>query len=285
MSYKAMFAIAAALGLHIEQMDVKTAFLYGDIDGVIYVVQPHVLPQVPGKVCRLNKALYGLKQSPRIWYNTLAMFLRGLGFQELSSDLGIFGRGRLFIAIYVDDLLIAGADKAEIDEIKAALSARFQMSDLCPCSFYLGMSVRRDMALKTLCLGQKSYLEKVLRDFDMTDCSPAKVPMDPGKKLAAMPNDYVINESDRTWYASCVGSLMYAIMGTRPDIAFAVSCLSRYMARPGPDHITAAKRVLRYLKGTLNFELVSLRPLVWQPWSVRSTRQGGKQGGNRGSFI
>ena len=145
-------------------------------------------------MCLLKKALYGLKQSPCIWYNTLATFLRGLGSTELSSNLGIFGRGRLFIIIYVDDLLIAGADKAEINEIneiKAALSARFQMSDLGPCNFYLGMSVRRDMALKTLRLGQKSYLEKVLRDFNMTDCSPTKVSMDPNQKLTAMLNDYV----------------------------------------------------------------------------------------------
>jgi hypothetical protein len=90
MSYKALFAIAAALDLEIEQMDVKTAFLYGYIDHEIYVEQPHHMSDGTSKVCKLRKALYGLKQAPRIWYQTLTNFLRNLGFEPISSDLGIF---------------------------------------------------------------------------------------------------------------------------------------------------------------------------------------------------
>ena len=150
MSYKALFAIAAALDLEIEQMDVKTAFLYGLVDEEIYVEQPHELHDGTERVCRLNKALYGLKQLPRIWYHTLATFLKEHGFSPLSSDLGIFSKGHVYIAVYVDDLLIAGPDKKEIQEIKDALSNRFEMTDLGPCTYYLGMSVKRDRRNRTL---------------------------------------------------------------------------------------------------------------------------------------
>ena len=114
MSYKAMFAIAAALDLEIHQIDVKTAFLYRDIDEEIYVEQLTGLEDGTGRVCRLNKALYGLKQSPRIWYNTLSTFLEGLGFTALSSDIGVFTKGHVYIAIYVDDLLVMGLSLKEI---------------------------------------------------------------------------------------------------------------------------------------------------------------------------
>ena len=241
MSYKAIFAIAAALGLYVEQIDVKIAFLYGDINEEIYVEQPNGLDQIPGKVCLLKKALYGLKQSPRIWYNTLAEFLKGLGFHELSSDLGVFTRGNYYMAVYVDDLLLVGPKKSEIEKVKQSLNKRFKMTDLGPCSYYLGMSVRRDLVNWALFLGQRAYLDKVIRDFGMAECKPVSLPMDPNIKLQAMPADYEPPPADLHWYASCVGSLMYAMLGTRPDIAFAVSTLSRYMAKPGPEHITAAK--------------------------------------------
>ena len=265
MSYKAIFAIATALGLYMEQMDVKTAFLYGDIDEEIYVEQPNGLDQIPGKVCLLKKAFYGLKQSPRIWYNTLAEFLKGLGFHELSSDLGVFTRGNYYMAVYVDDLLLVGPKKSEIEKVKQSLNKRFKMTDLGPCSYYLGMSVRRDLVNWALFLGQRAYLDKVIRDFGMAECKPVSLPMDPNIKLQAMPADYEPPPADLHWYASCVGSLMYAMLGTRPDIAFAVSTLSRYMAKPGPEHITAAKQVLRYLKGSINLELTfrgDLRSLI-----------------------
>lgn len=130
MSYKALFAIAAALDLEIHQMDVKTAFLYGDIDEEIYVEQPHELSDGTDRVCRLNKALYGLKQSPRIWYNTLTAFLTQLGFSPLAADLGVFSKGHVYVAIYVDDILIAGPDLDEINQLKASLVKRFEMTDL-----------------------------------------------------------------------------------------------------------------------------------------------------------
>jgi hypothetical protein len=144
MSYKALFAIGAALDLEIEQMDVKTAFLYGHIDHEIYVEQPHHMTDGTPRVCKLRKALYGLKQAPRIWYQTLTNLLRNLGFEPITADLGIFVRSNMYIAVYVDDLLIVGPSIAEIKKIKRSLRNRFQMTDLGPCSYYLGISIQRD---------------------------------------------------------------------------------------------------------------------------------------------
>ena len=183
MSYKAIFAVAAALGLYVEQMDVKTAFLYGDINEEIYVEQPNGLDQIPGKVCLLKKALYGLKQSLRIWYNTLAEFLKGLGFHELSSDLGVFTRKNYYVAVYVDDLLLMGPKKPEIEKVKQSLNKRFKMTNLGPCSYYLGMNVRRDLVSWALFLGQRAYLDKVICDFGMAECKPVSLSMDPNIKL------------------------------------------------------------------------------------------------------
>ncbi|SLM38798.1 Reverse transcriptase, RNA-dependent DNA polymerase [Lasallia pustulata] len=135
MSYKAIFAVAAALGLYVEQMDVKTAFLYGDIDEEIYVEQPNGLDQIPGK------------------YNTLAEFLKGLGFHKFSPDLGVFTQGNYYMAVYVDDLLFVGPKKPEIKKVKQSLNKRFKITDLGPCSYYLGMSIRSDLVNQALFLG------------------------------------------------------------------------------------------------------------------------------------
>jgi hypothetical protein len=133
MSYKLLFAIAAANDLEIEQMDVKTAFLYGNIDTEIYVEQPEGMGAVgeSHKVCKLNKALYGLKQSPRVWYFTLTAYLKALGFKPLTADNCIFHDSNgTYLAVFVDDLLIIGPSKANISAIKAKLSERFRMTDL-----------------------------------------------------------------------------------------------------------------------------------------------------------
>jgi hypothetical protein len=114
MSYKILFAIAAAMDLEIEQMDVVTAFLYGDVEEQIYVEQPLEFNDKTGRVCKLKKALYGLKQAPRVWFKTLTDFLYSLGFAPITSDCGVYAKGGVFIAIYVDDLLIVGKDKKVI---------------------------------------------------------------------------------------------------------------------------------------------------------------------------
>lgn len=247
MSYKALFAIAAALDLEIEQMDVKTAFLYGEVDHEIYIEQPHYTTDGTSMVCKLRKALYGLKQAPRIWYQTLTNFLRGLGFEPINADLSIFVRSSMYIAVYVDDLLIIGPSIAEIKKIKRSLRNRFHMTDLGPCSYYLGMAIRRDRQNRILYLSQEAYVHKVLQQFGMSDYAPASTPIE-ASPLPESGLEYICLSSVKNEYQRVIGSLMYIMLGTRGDIAYAVSAASRHLANPGPQHVKLARRILRYLK-------------------------------------
>ena len=255
MSYKALFAIAAALGWEIEQMDVKMAFLYGDVKEAVYFDQPTSQEDGSGRVCRLKKAFYGLKQSPRVWYKTLEAFLESLGFRPLDADWSVFSNGSIIVPCYVDDLLMIGSRIGAIKQVKKALSQRFRLTDLGLCSFYLGMTVTRDRQNRTIKLSQQSYLEKILEDFDMTGCKLVATPMEFTKPEAA-PETYEASKEQEHWYQSAVGSLMYAMLGTRPDIAYAVSVVSRYASNPTEAHKKMVKRIFRYLRGTTSLNLV-----------------------------
>ena len=265
MSYKAIFALAAALDWELEQMDVKTAFLYGNVDEVIYVTQPTGF-EASGKrkVCKLKKALYGLKQSPRVWYNTLAAYLKELGFEPIAADFSVFTNGTTIIAIYVDDILLAGPNKKEIQALKHKLRERFEMTDLGGCAYYLGMTVTRDRANRILRLGQAGYVQKFITDHGMWECKGTPTPMGT-EKYQASEEDFQATEASRTAYQSAVGSLMYAMLGTRPDIAYAVSVVSRYGSNPNESHWKAVKRIFRYLRDTVQYHLVfrgDLKPLT-----------------------
>ena len=238
MSYKAIFAIAAANKWDVEQMDVKTAFLYGTMDEEIYTVVPHGYtdPKHPRVVCRLRKALYGLKQAPRIRSDTLGEFLKQLGFLPLNADQSVFCNGKTIIVIYVEDLLITGLNKQANKNIKAALSERFQMTDLGPIAHYLGMRLDRDRPQRILWLSQQAYLEKILKDHDFLDSKPVQTPMEASTKLEAAPPGYIAKTDFKHTYQSAVGSFMYVMLGTRPDIAYAVSVVSRHASNPTEDH-------------------------------------------------
>src|SRR5436190_23765689 len=143
MSYKVLFALATFYDLHIEQMDVITAFLHRELSKVIYMVQPLGFEDEDwAKVCQLNKALYGLKQSSRVWYQTLYEFLSKHRFYKMNADYSVFlGQGGIIVAVYVDDLLLFGLKIAPIEALKRELSKAFDMKDLGPCTYYLGMHI------------------------------------------------------------------------------------------------------------------------------------------------
>ena len=257
MTYKALFAIAARNDWEIEQMDVVTAFLYGVLDEDVYVEMPTGFEE-PGKVCKLNKALYGLKQAPRIWFKTLTDFLESLGYHPIPEDPSVYRNKEqnVYVAIYVDDLLILGPNKPAISTLKKNLSDRFHMKDLGPVAYYLGLKIQRDRPNKTVRLSQKTYLRKILTDLNMNSLRGAQNPMDPNLILEPAPKDYIATDSYKLRYQSAVGSLMYLMLGTRPDIAFAVSQVSRFSANPTDDHWTAVQRIFRYLKQRPHLGLV-----------------------------
>ena len=244
-------------------MDVNTAFLYSDLDEVVYVEQPEGFEE-PGKedwVCLLNKALYGLKQSPREWFMRIASVLVGYSFKQCDADPCIFvhtnDKGeKTYIALYVDDLLIAGENEDDIAEIKRLLAAEFDMKDLGIAKKFLGMQIEYgvDGSIK---IHQEQYIRELLKRHGMEDCNPVDTPLDTSIKLMATTDADAL--ADPTEYASIVGGLMFAACVTRPDIMCAVGQLSQFLNKPSSKHLLAAKRVLRYLKGTLTLG-ITYRP-------------------------
>ena len=216
-------------------MDVKTAFLNSQIIEDVYVEYPHGFSK-SGEVCRLLKGLYGLKQSPRMWYKVIHDFLVSLGFQKLQADHSVFmtknspftSANGLIVLVYVDDIKIIGS-RAAVDSLKQQLCSKFEMTDLGPISYYLGMTVTRNRKLKTITIQQHSYLKRVLQTFHYWDnehdkalLNSVKTPMDE-KDQHLEPFDGQASKDDIKIYQSQVGSLMYAIIETQPDLAFAIS--------------------------------------------------------------
>jgi hypothetical protein len=184
----------------------------------------------------------------------LSKYLQELGFKPLDADASVFHKKGVIITIYVDDLLITRKDRKEIDALKKALNHRFKISDLGLVNFYLGITVTRDRINRTLRLSQQAYLAKVLRDFGIEDYKAAVTLIDANRSnLVPAPKDYVASQSEIKDYQRAIRSLMYAMLRSRPDIAFIVSIVSRFALNPTAKHITAVKRILRYLKGTLNY--------------------------------
>ncbi len=254
MSYKAIFALSFANNWEIHQMDVKTPFLYCLIKGEVYVNQPHSFNNGTARVFRLLRALHGLKQSPWDWYYTLVSFLKSYSVLPLNPDLSVYVKPGLMIAIFVDDLFITGSSTSEIKAAKAAFQDRFRMLNLRLCKFYLGITVTRDCKKYILRLGQRAYFEKILLDYQMMDCKPAPTPIET-QHLKVANADYQPEEQFRICYQSAVGSLMYAMLKTRPDLAFAVCVVSRYSSRPNDSHWQAVKHIFRYIKATLDLKL------------------------------
>ncbi|KAL5811668.1 hypothetical protein ACOSQ3_026618 [Xanthoceras sorbifolium] len=253
--------IVAAENLHLEQLDVKTAFLHGNLEEEIYMRQPEGFKEA-GKenlVCRLKKSLYGLKQAPRQWYKKFDSFMSSSGFTRCQADhccyIKRFDNSFIILLLYVDDMLVAGSDMQEIMNLKRELSKQFAMKDLGAAKQILGMRIKRDTKSGTLLLSQAEYIKKVLSRFNMQDAKPVSTPLGVHFRLSKEQSSKT--EEERTHmakvpYASAIGSLMYAMVCTRPDIAQAVGAVSRYMNNPGKIHWEAVKWILRYLRGTTN---------------------------------
>ncbi|CAH9124278.1 unnamed protein product [Cuscuta epithymum] len=254
-----ILGIVAAENLHLEQLDVKTAFLHGDLEEDIYMAQPAGFP-VSGKekmVCKLKKSLYGLKQAPRQWYLKFDSFMQRNGYTRCKMDhccyLKKFESSYIILLLYVDDMLVAGANMQEINKLKKKLSEEFEMKDLGEARQILGMSIVRDKMEGTLKLSQQKYIQKVLEKFRMTDAKPRSTPLGSQLKLSKQQSPKTDKDKDemaKVPYASAVGSLMYAMVSTKPDIAHAVGVVSRFMSNPGKEHWEGVKWLLRYLKGT-----------------------------------
>jgi transposase InsO family protein len=255
-SIRAILALVAQHDWELHQMDVRSAYLNGDLEEELYMKQPtgFVRPGTDGLVCRLNKSLYGLKQAGRTWNKRIDVELKARGFTPIHADPCVYAYKRgsvvLIISLYVDDLLLASDSLAELTKVKAELQTCFDMDDMGEASFALGIKITRDRAARTLTISQGAYLREVLSRFDMQDSRPVATPMEPKCKLAPATAATELDAASKTQYQSAVGALLHAARATRPDISFALTALSQHCKAPTEQHWQAVKRVLRYVRGT-----------------------------------
>ena len=263
-SIRLILAIAARYDWDIESFDFVGAFLNGELDDneEIYMQSPPGYDDDPHSVKRLQKSLYGLKQAGRKWYDTLVRSLTGLGFFITHADPGVFyarvGKNILILAVHVDDCILTGTSSRLITRYKRKLNACHALTDLGPVHWLLGIKVTRDRAAHTISLSQSAFIDTILSRFSMTDAKPYASPMVPGayySKGDAPSSPDEAARMQRTPYRQAIGSLMYLAIATRPDIAFAVSILSRFLNDPGDTHWEAVKRIYRYLKATKDMQL------------------------------
>lgn len=248
-SIRYLFAVAAQCNLHIDQMDAVTAFLQGNIDAEIYMVQPEMYAK--GKqVCHLLKSIYGLKQASRLWNIKLCKVLKELGIEQSKTDPCIYydNTKKIYIAVWVDDLIIFSSQLEYTKELKEKLCKKLNMKDLGRVKQCVGLNITRGK--DTIMIDQEKYIKEVLSRFNMTDCKTTKTPVEVGLKFSNMQEDPYDCP-----YQQAIGCLLFIAQGTRPDISFAVNCLSRYNKEPKSEHWAAVKRVLRYLQGTKHYRL------------------------------
>ena len=267
-SLRALLVIAAAQDLEIHQMDVRTAFLNGELEEDIYMEQPEgfVAPGSEAQlVYKLHRSLYGLKQAGRAWYKKIDSALSELGLKRTHSDNCVYvlheASTIVYILLYVDDLLLISNDIGRLKSIKAELSKRFDMKDLGEAQFMLGIQIHRDRPNRRISLSQSEYVRTILSRFNMGESKPASTPIPVGIKLlrdepSTPSTDARQDDMNEVPYAQAVGALMYAAMGTRPDITFSTTTLSQFLQKRTRQHWVALKRVLRYLKGTQQAHLV-----------------------------
>lgn len=278
-SVRTVIALAAQENMDIRQYDITTAYLNGILDEEVYMEPPKWLEETlryivenkkggdpwlkkakmmfddlmeSDKVCRMRKALYGLKQAGRVWHERFDKELRALGATPTLSDPCIYlmkskDEKLIIIVIYVDDILVMCQDTEEILKFGKQLSKIFNVKDIGKLERCLGMDFIIDE--KGILVHHKNYIEEILERFQMSDCNPVSTPLDPGTKLVK-DNTWQDSDGEKPPYRELVGCLLYLAISTRPDISHTASLLGQFNDCFSKNHWNAAKRVLRYLKGT-----------------------------------
>lgn len=255
---RVLLAVATQMNMHIHQMDVKTAFLNGNLNEEIYMRQPDGF--VRGNlVCKLNKSLYGLKQASRMWNERFHDVILKLGFDRSMHDSCLYIKRDehhiMYLLIYVDDLLLIGNNIDDIKHIKTSMSNVFEMKDMEEVKQFLGIHIVRDRVKGALHLDQKVYLENVLKRFGMNDCNGVSTPIERQLKLVKADGCVETNQP----FKELIGCLIYAAITSRPDLCAAVNYLSQFQCCATDEHWSHLKRVLRYIKATLNLHLIYVR--------------------------
>ncbi|KAJ9568046.1 hypothetical protein OSB04_004012 [Centaurea solstitialis] len=248
-------AFAAHMNFKVFQMDIKNAFLNGKLNEEVYVAQPpgFVDPKFPDHIYKLNKALYGLKQAPRAWYDTLSTFLLSKGFVRGKIDSTLFlkkyPKHILLVQIYVDDIIFGSTNPKLCEKFELLMKSEYKMYMMGELTFFLGLQIKQSEM--GIFINQGKYVHEMLKKFDLTSCTPMKTPMAPPLSLD---KDSKGKPVDVTLYRGMIGSLLY-LTASRPDIMYSTCLCARYQAEPKESHLTAVKRIFRYLKGTPNLGL------------------------------
>ena len=264
-SVRIMLAIAAYYDYEIWQMDVKTAFLNGFLKEELYMMQPEgfVDPKNANKVCKLQRSIYGLVQASRSWNIRFDEMIKAFGFTQTYGEACVYkkvsGSSVAFLILYVDDILLMGNDIEFLESIKAYLNKCFSMKDLGEAAYILGIKIYRDRSRRLIGLSQSTYLDKILKKFNMDQSKKGFLPVLQGVQLSTAQCPTTAEDIEKMSvipYASAIGSIMYAMLCTRPDVNLAVSLVGRYQSNPGMEHWTAVKNILKYLKRTKDMFLV-----------------------------
>ncbi|CAI7743146.1 unnamed protein product [Closterium sp. NIES-54] len=246
--------VAAQRDYGLHSLEFSPTFLQGSLHEEIWLRHPPGFNESfpAGTQWSLRRLVYGLRQVPREWHDTLRTTLAALGFAPSTADLSLFlctntSLPPFYILVYVDDLVFATADIEALTLVKSELQKRHTCTDLGELRSYLGLQISQDRARRTITLTQSHMVHQVLQRFGFRYSSPQSTPLPTGHSLSAPPLDESVEPSGL--YLELVGCLMYLMTCTRPDLAYPLSILARYVApgRHRPEHWEAAKRVLRYL--------------------------------------
>ena len=259
-SIRMLLAMSVLEKWDIEALDVKTAFLYGDLDEEIYMTQPEgfIVKGQENKVYRLKKALYGLKQASYAWNKQADKSLKSLGFKCARSDSGIYVKGHrksiIVCILYVDDVLFMGPELRQVQKVKEAFMKLWECRDLGRVKEYLGMRINYDHNKATMIIDQHEYAKKIVKRFGQENAKSVRTPLPTG--YVPEPNSGQASPQQRSYYQSIIGSLLYLALGTRPDICYEVILMSQFSVNPTEEHINKALYIIKYVGSTLNAKII-----------------------------
>lgn len=282
-SVRLLAALACQQDWEIDTFDAKRVFLWGILKEEIYMRQPKGFEDGDWKllVWLMFRTIYGLKQSAMEWYEQVCSIMLYLGFVRCEADHALFyydgeddvsigvtsfsiprpddisngGHVKCLIGWHVDDGMGVSNSKSVWAFVKVKIAERFGIKDLGPVSKYFGVEYERNRVTRELWMHQRDYIAFLLGEYGLTECNPVVLPIDP-KHLLGPPDAVFPDVPDlRQHYVKLIGELIYLSINTRPDISYVVNMLAQYNANPEPRHFAAAKRVLRYLSGTIDLKL------------------------------